>query len=295
MIEKGLDRKEHPLRHGSRTRATAHMALVDGHVHIHDVFDFAAMLDHASENRDAAALRQGLSPAVPGVLMLTESQGAEGFRRAADRHGLRFGRWRVRRTGEPVSLRLETDDAAPLVLIAGRQIVTAERLEVLALGTLETFVDGVPVRAVLERVGEAGALAVIPWGFGKWLGGRGRIVRELLHSPEASRLFLGDNGGRLNVAPEPSLFALARQLGVPILPGTDPFPFPAQVRRPLGFGFVLAADVTGDTPAAAIKQVLRASRAQPEVFGRGSSVVSFVGNQLAMQWRKRRATAAPAP
>jgi hypothetical protein len=75
------------MHDGFQTEASKRMALVDGHVHIHDVFDFAAMLDHASENRDSAALRQGLSPAVPGVLMLTESQGAEGFRRAADRHG----------------------------------------------------------------------------------------------------------------------------------------------------------------------------------------------------------------
>ena len=269
-----------------RTETSKPMALVDGHVHIHDGFDVATMLDHASENRDAAALRQGLSPAAPGVLMLTESQGVDGFQRVAEGDGQRFGRWQVRRTGEPMSLRLETGNAAPLVLIAGRQIVTAERLEVLALGTLATFVDGLPIGTVLDQVAEAGALPVLPWGFGKWTGGRGRIVRDLLNSPRAAQLFVGDNGGRLNVAPEPALFAVARQRGIPILPGTDPFPFPAQVRRPLGFGFVLAADCTGDTPAAAIKHVLKASRAQPEVFGRGSNVVQFVRDQVAMQWRK---------
>ena len=283
------------MHDGFQTEASKRMALVDGHVHIHDVFDFAAMLDHASENRDSAALRLGLSPAVPGVLMLTESQGAEGFRRVADRHGQRFGRWRVRRTSEPMSLRLEAENAAPLVLIAGRQIVTAERLEVLALGTLETFVDGLPMGTVLDQVDDAGALAVLPWGFGKWMGGRGRIVRDLLNSPRASRLFVGDNGGRLSIAPEPSLFTDARQQGIPILPGTDPFPFAAQVRRPLSYGFVLAADVTGNAPAASIQQALQARRAQPEVFGRCAGVADFVGNQVAMQWRMRRAKAAYAP
>jgi hypothetical protein len=193
-----------------------------------------------------------------------------------------------------MSLRLEAENAAPLVLIAGRQIVTAERLEVLALGTLETFVDGLPMRTVLDQVDDAGALAVLPWGFGKWMGGRGRIVRDLLNSPRASRLFVGDNGGRLSVAPEPSLFAGARQQGIPILPGTDPFPFAAQVRRPLSYGFVLAADVTGNAPAASIQQALQSRRTQPEVFGRCAGVADFVGNQLAMQWRKRRAKAAPA-
>jgi hypothetical protein len=193
-----------------------------------------------------------------------------------------------------LSLRLETEDAAPLVLIAGRQIVTAERLEVLALGTLGTFADGLPISTVLDQVADAGALAVLPWGFGKWIGGRGRIIRDLLNSHRASRLFVGDNGGRLSIAPEPSLLMDARQQGIPILPGTDPFPFAEQVRRPLSYGFVLAAHVTGTAPAASIKQALQARRAQPEVFGRCTGVADFVSNQLAMQWRKRRAKAGSA-
>jgi hypothetical protein len=294
MRTEELHRKGQPMREGFQTEASKQIALVDGHVHIHEVFDVATMLDHASANRDAAARCQGLSPAVPGVLMLTESQGAEGFRRTAGRHGQRFGRWRVRRTGEPMSLCLEAENAAPLVLIAGRQIVTAERLEVLALGTVETFVDGLPMNTVLDQVGDAGALAVLPWGFGKWMGGRGRIVRDLLNSPRASRLFVGDNGGRLSVAPEPSLFTDARQQGIPILPGTDPFPFATQVTRPLSYGFVLAADVTGNAPAASVQQALQGRRVQPEIFGRCTGLADFVRNQLAMQWLKRRATAGPA-
>ena len=270
------------------------MALVDSHVHIHGAFDVATMLDHASVHRESVALGQGLSPAVPGVLMLTESQGVEAFLQLAENPGRPLGRWRAHRTGEAMSLRLEANDAVPLVLIAGRQIVTAERLELLALGTLETFTDGQPIGSVIELVHQSGALAVVPWGFGKWIGGRGRIVRGLLNSSQASRLFVGDNGGRLNIGPEPALFAVARQQGVPILPGSDPFPFPAQVERPLGYGFVLAADVTSDTPAAAIKQELQARRVQPEIFGRRTGLASFVRNQLAMQWHKRRATARPA-
>jgi hypothetical protein len=267
------------------------MALVDSHVHIHDAFDVPTMLDHASAHRESIARAQGLSPAVPGVLMLSESQGVEAFVRLAGSPGRQLGRWRVHSTGEAISLRVEADNAAPLVLIAGRQIMTGERLEVLALGTLQTFADGQPIGSVIEQVHEAGALAVVPWGFGKWIGGRGRIVRGLLNSPEASRLFVGDNGGRLNIGPEPALFAAARQQGVPILPGSDPFPFPAQVKRPLGYGFVLPADVTSDTPAAAIKQELQARRAQPEIFGRRTGLASFVRSQLAMQWHKRRGTA----
>ncbi|MFO8003046.1 hypothetical protein [Thioalkalivibrio sp.] len=294
MRPEDLHSEEQPMRERFQTEASKQMAFVDGHVHIHDVFDVAAMLDHASQNRDSEARRQGLSPAVPGVLMLTESQGTDGFQRIAEEDGQRLGRWRVLRTGEPMSLRLETENAAPLLLIAGRQIVTAERLEVLALGTLATFVDGLTIGTVLDQVADADALPVLPWGFGKWIGGRGRLVGGLLESPRASRLFVGDNGSRLGIAPEPSLFRIARQHGVPILPGTDPFPFAAQVGQPLSYGFVLAADVTGNAPAASVQQTLQVRRAQPEIFGRCAGMVGFVRNQLAMQWRKRRATAGAA-
>lgn len=268
-----------------------HAALVDGHVHIHAPFDLGTLLDHAAQNRDRAARSLGLSPDIPGVLMLTESQGATAFLLAAKQPGRVAGRWQVQDTGENLSLRMITEGAGPLVLVAGRQIVTAERLEVLALGTLAAFVDGQPILSALDKVLNTGALAVLPWGFGKWLGVRGRIIRDLLSSPLASRLFVGDNGGRLGSAPEPSLLSLARQRGVPILPGTDPFPFPEQIRRPLGYGFVLACAPWGQTPAASIKHALESQRAQPEVFGQRTGLAEFVRNQLAMQWHKRRARA----
>jgi hypothetical protein len=285
MIEEGDSRMEDK----ALITGEPGVALIDGHVHIHDVFDVAVMLDHASVRREAAAERLGLPRATPGVLMLTESQGVDAFSELANRAGQCVGRWRVRRTEEPISLHLQADDAGPLVLVAGRQIVTAERLEVLALGTAPCCEDGIPAEAVIKHVHAVGALAVLPWGFGKWVGKRGSVVRSILNSPEASKLFIGDNGGRLSIGPEPALFTLARRQGLPILPGTDPFPFAEQVSRPLGYGFVLAADVAGPRPGAAIIGRLRARRAQPATFGSRTGPASFVRWQLAMQWQKRRA------
>ena len=264
------------------------IALIDAHVHIHDSVDVAEFLDRAAEQRDAAARQLGLSAAVPGTLMLTESEGAAAYARLAAQAGRRVGRWMVQGTDEAEALRLQTESAGPLVVVAGRQVVTAERLELLALGTLATFRDGQPVRSVIEQVHDASALAVLPWGFGKWVGRRGKMVQSLLHAPEASRLFLGDNGGRPEIGPEPALFGVARKRGTPILPGSDPLPLADQVRRVLGYGFVLDVDVTGDRPAAAIKRRLQTDRRQPRVFGRRTAFADFVRLQLAMQWHKHR-------
>jgi len=269
-------------------KGSSALALVDAHVHLHDTFDVAELLDRAAEQRDGAARQLGLSAEVPGTLMLTESEGVAAFTRLTSQVGGRVGRWSVERTEDAEALRLRTESAAPLGVVAGRQVVTAERLEVLALGTLATFADGEPIRSVIEQVRAASALAVIPWGFGKWTGRRRKVVESLLDAPDASRLFFGDNGGRLGIGPEPALFGVARRQGIPILPGSDPLPFADQVGRVLGYGFVLDADVTGDRPATAIKRRLQADRSQPPVFGRRTALPDFVRCQLAMQWHKRR-------
>ena len=70
----------------------------------------------------------------------------------------------------------------PVLVIAGRQIVSAERIEVLALGTRTQIPDGQPLAATIDAVRADGALAVLPWGFGKWWGARGRMVDAYLET-----------------------------------------------------------------------------------------------------------------
>ena len=78
-----------------------------------------------------------------------------------------------------------------LYVIAGRQIITRERLEVLALCTAKEFADGEEVETVLDKVRRAGGLPVLPWGAGKWWGTRGRIVTELLRKGQGESLRCG--------------------------------------------------------------------------------------------------------
>ena len=82
-----------------------------------------------------------------------------------------------------------------LVLVAGRQIQTLEGLEALALGTDSEFPDGLELTAALAEVRASGALAVLPWGFGKWWFRRGQLARKAIDSAAANEFFLGDNRG----------------------------------------------------------------------------------------------------
>ena len=174
-----------------------------------------------------------------------------------------------------------------LVLIAGRQVVTAERLEVLALGCDSEFEDGTSLRRAIELVRDSGALAVIPWGFGKWWFGRGAILGGYLRAAETDGLFLGDNAGRLGLAPAPGLFRFARRAGIPILPGSDTFPMESESRGVGGYGFALDCELDLTWPAEGLKQALRSLRHQPPTFGRLESLGRFCRNQFLIHARKQ--------
>ncbi len=263
--------------------------LVDGHVHIHGFFDIAEFLENAAVNFRVAARQLGVPTSSPGCLLLTESSGVDRFAELRERVSDRFGPWTLRPTDEDCSLvATHCRDNSTLILIAGRQIAARERLEVLALACGKHFEDGLPLKEVIGRVLASDALCVVPWGFGKWSGRRGAVVRGLLDSGLADRIFLGDNGGRLSLGPRPKLFKVAGTRGVRILPGTDPLPFAHQVTKAGRYGFVLKGSLEERAPAGCIKVLLRQGAAQPRVFGRLESVARFIRCQVAMQLQKRR-------
>lgn len=259
--------------------------LVDSHVHYHDCFSWSGFLDAASANLAQARRALRIDANSPGCLILVESAGVHAFDALLEgRAPVRPLGWEIDTTDEPCSLLLRCGGRAPIVVGAGRQIVTADRLEVLALGFRGNVPDGRPARDVVQEVAACGALAVIPWGFGKWLGARGRIVRQLMEQDHGGLLCLGDNGGRPRAAARPWLFRAAERRRVPILAGSDPLPMPWQVRRVGSYGFVLDGWGQTSRPLQAITARIRASRQSPPVFGELSSVASVVRAQVGLRW-----------
>lgn len=288
-----MHRKHVPV---DEARSKAHsnsFALIDAHVHYHACFERVSFLASAERNFSEAAGVMGLPSRPLGVLLLTESAGQNWFRRfRSEIDRKQNGGWVFRDTAENVSLLALRGGKVRLVLVAGRQIVTAENLEVLALGCQNEIRDGRVLDDALKAVQDAGALAVVPWGFGKWWFRRGRLVAELLHRQDSSVFFLGDNGGRLHWGPPPRLFATARRLGVRVLPGSDPFPFAREVGRAGSYGFVLCSALGPEAPTENLKQILTDPRVVPAPYGRGQGLLRFCRNQSAMQIRKH-ATSEP--
>jgi hypothetical protein len=260
--------------------------LVDGHVHYHDCFGVARFLRAARDNFDAARKEAG-APRAVACLMLSESAWSHYFRSFGEGLIERDAPgWSVRRL-EECSLAVRGPENEEFVLVAGRQIVTSERLEVLALATTREYPDGMPLREAADLVISTGAVPVVPWGFGKWTMARGRVVEELLHSPLADSLFLGDNGGRAALLPTPRLLRLGRRLGIPVLPGSDPLPLRSEAGKPGRCGFVLEGDVDPRAPAAAVRTLL-SRRTQPARFGRLERLGTFLTRQAGLRLQRRR-------
>jgi hypothetical protein len=270
------------------------MVLVDGHVHMHECFNVAGVFDAAAANFAAAARRLGSARGYDAVLCLVESENEHFLDDVRTRRSGRVWRgqrgfWELEPSSEPETLAVRCGDMC-LKVIAGRQLVTRERLEVLALGTTAPLNEGEPMEATLAAVRAAGAAAVLPWGVGKWLGGRGAVVARILADPAWNDVFLGDNGNRLELGPDPAQFAAARRAGRCVLPGSDPLPLPGEEARVGAYGFAVDVALDPLRPAAALLAVLR-SGAPFAAFGRRERLTRFVGNQLALRRRSARRSA----
>jgi hypothetical protein len=262
--------------------------LVDAHVHIYDCFDLDGLFDAATRNFARAARSLGLADASrEGMLLLTETAHDHAFDALAA-GGLRPRRWKVAKTAEPAVLRLSLDGQPPLWLVAGRQIATREDLEVLALGTTERFPDGEPIGVSLAASERAAAMTALPWGFGKWWGPRGGIIRQIMTAPRERPLYSGDNGGRLAWSLRPQLLRLGERAGLKILPGTDPLPFAGQESRVGGFGMLIPDWDPAGRPLEQLVARLAQLPESPREFGGLTGVSAFVRLQIAMQLRKRR-------
>ena len=182
-----------------------------------------------------------------------------------------------------------------IAIVCGRQVRADDGLEVLALGTRATFPDGLPLMQSIEAVRKSGALIVVPWGVGKWLGTRGSRVEAAVQTLGVNQLFVGDNGGRVEVLGVPPSVSRFERLGFRVLPGTDPFPFRRDVRRVGAFGFLTDLHPSQTAPWRQLRDWLASRNKSPQAYGRALGPVQFLANQIGLRLRNRLGHRASVP
>jgi hypothetical protein len=230
--------------------AATGLVVADTHVHLYPGYDLRAAV--AAAARHLAALAG--SEAAIRVLFLTERADCRVYGDLAA--GARaIPGVAVRTCSEPGAL-LAGDGAQEVYLIAGRQLVTRERIEVLALGADLDLPDGAPIRDTIPAVRAGGATPVLPWSPGKWLFSRGRAVAELLESSEPGEFSLADSALRPAFSPEPHLLRAAREKGFAVLAGTDPLPLPGEEARIGAYGVLARTGFDREAPLSSAQRLL---------------------------------------
>ncbi len=272
------------------------LIIVDAHVHIYDFFKEDHFLDQAYEN-----FKKEAEKIVPGALFtpfifLAETETEDWFQlhfHQIQSHRLPYiniGHWTFQGTDEDCSVSACLDLGEPryFFIIAGRQIKSEDNLEVLALGTKDSIRGGIPVNDLINLIRAKGALPVIPWGAGKWLGARGQTIKRLLADQEGPLFFLGDTRNRPVLWPRSSIFKKGTRKGFKTLPGSDPLPLSFHEKFPGSYGFWLWGEIQWDKPFMAIKKILLNPEIGVDPFGKRVSPLRFIQDQFFLRTKTRK-------
>jgi hypothetical protein len=250
------------------------MLKIDAHVHIYPSYDLATTLEHAASNLCGAG-------DVTGGLCLTERPECRFFQQTASGElDLPTG-WELTTWVDNFTHRFhrKTDTGTQEIFcFCGRQINTAERIEVAALFMDEIIPDGTPSREVIAAILERNGRPVLNWAFGKWLFGRGRLIRELVDEFGAS-IALCDSALRPHGWPEPAAFRQARQHGIALLQGTDPLPANGEEKVIGSFHSCFSGDFDRTMPSASLRNMINNSDAPPAAGGHRGSWLTVIQRQ----------------
>lgn len=266
------------------------MILVDAHIHIHECYNLNKFLDAAENNFSNNLSILGSDDKNSCIICFTESEGVnffDSFKKEIENDD-KYGNWSIILTNDSNCLLFRSSNNFEIYIFAGRQIVTAESLEVLAIGLENEIKDGLLLNEVISKVNSSGKISIIPWGAGKWMGKRGQFVEKLILEKRNFPIFLGDNGNRPWFWKISNLFKLAESKKIFNLPGTDPLPFNNQELRPGNFGFCLDGYINSNKPYEDFLNKIKNISAPVKTYGKLETSIKFFKNQIAMQLVKRK-------
>lgn len=249
----------------------------DTHVHCYIFEELPKLLDEAQKN----FCLQGESDA--RVLFMTDGLVDRTWKKLLPvaKQGYSVGGWRLTYSSRSGFIRAARD-AYEILIAPGRQINSVSKLEYLLLGCDLDIDNALDDREIVSRFAEK-YMVISPWGVGKWLGGRGKILSKLIRESEG-KLFLGDNGGRPRVWARVPQFS---QTTLPLINGSDPLPIPDELNRVASYGITLKLDGTNFIDAElTLSNLLHALRTETiENYGAAMSLFRFIKGRVAMTYR----------
>lgn len=264
--------------------------ICDAHVHLYPNYPLAETFLAASEN--LTRLQRTRPVAVSGqhvqkVLCLTERYDCNYFEMLATNPGKIVPRgYEVRPLAEPNALEIILPNAESLLVYAGRQIVTSERLELLALTISTPIPDGQSFADAFRGVQEHGGVPVLNWAPGKWLFSRGQRVAAILENTLPGSLLLGDTSLRPPIWGEPTLMKKGFEAGFGVLAGSDPLPLlnEEQLIGTYGLSGPMLLDL--QRPVSSLRTILLKHAQLLERVGQRSSLIAVMQRLYKLRQQK---------
>jgi len=195
-----------------------HTTLLDTHLHLYPVYDLPRAFNQLLDRTASAG------PEVSRVACMAERHDCQYFREIAEAR-IALAGFAVEQDQENEIRLVRQKDGLSLTLLPGRQVITREKIEILALAYTEMVVDGQPALDVIYQINQQDGVAVLPWSPGKWFGERGELIKTLITGLENHDFLIGDTTLRPYGWGTPRLMKQAAQLGFGIVAGSDPLPF----------------------------------------------------------------------
>lgn len=222
--------------------------LADTHVHVYPGHDPGALVAGAVSRLRRAAGR----PKAPCALFLTEGRGYHWFQSLKEGGHRLPPDWKVEASPEPEAVWIDTG-ADRVLVFAGRQLVAAERVEILALTLEPELADGARAADLLADVEGRHAIPVLAWAPGKWMFARAKVVESLV-GLGGETLRLGDSSLRCLGWPSP---APMRNPRAPVLAGSDPLPRPGEEKMAGTYGILIDLSFDPGSPVRSFRRALR--------------------------------------
>ena len=262
--------------HSSRSKV-----ILDAHVHLYPCFDLTRALDRLWANLSRWTVPD--APDTRFLALIAERTGTPTLKELLSGPGAQSGNHWTATTedGGGVWLCRQASGAA-LELIVGRQFVTREKMEVLALGPQPGTLNGLPIREIVDRLHQEGQVPILPWSPGKWLFERGRRVADLLER-FGPALALCDTAIRPREFAQSTLFQRARHLNCQILAGSDPLPLSGEEKGLGTYAIGLPEAHPSADPVSILQAVLKNQTAPVEVLGHRNSAMFALARMVRYQ------------
>lgn len=264
------------------------MYFLDGHVHLQHPEVFVHLLDAGLHNMGVHARRQQEpSGRISGLLLiagLPAQQWLQTMVQLADSDKPLKGQhlWKVQSTQEDQSILCRNEAGDTLCCALGEQVNTTERLELLLFGANHPYEVRSLEESVEQSLGE-GALVIVPWGVGKWLGNRGKAVSRLLQNHHIQGYCLGDNGNRPQVWARVPQFAEAAQRSIPLVTGSDPLFLDGEIARVGNYGTIVRESLDLQNPLASLRNVIQQGTASLQPYGQRQPLWTFLSTQFKLR------------